>query len=123
MINFALSAFVTLLLVIDPVGLVPAFLAECELATGADPRLDAHLAHVRENTKAVLSREDPQFEARRIVEDLALSLQGALLVRHAPAAVADAFGASRLGRDGGHAYGTLPAGVDAQTIIERALPV
>ena len=109
-------------LVKEPDGL-QAFLAECELATGSHARLDAHLAHVRENTKAVFSREDPQFEARRIVEDLALSLQGSLLVRHAPGAVADAFCASRLGRDGGRVYGTLPAGVDAQTIIDRALPV
>jgi putative acyl-CoA dehydrogenase len=109
-------------LVKEPDGL-PAFLAECELAAGADRRLDAHLDHVRESTKAVFSRENPQFEARRIVEDLALALQASLLVRHAPGAVADAFCASRLGRDGGHAYGTLPAGIDAQTIIDRALPV
>jgi putative acyl-CoA dehydrogenase len=109
-------------LIKDPAGL-PAFIAECELAAGADPRLDAHLDRVRENTHAVFSREDPQFEARRIVEDLALSLQASLLVRHAPAAVADAFCASRLGREGGHAYGTLPAGVDAKAIVDRALPV
>jgi putative acyl-CoA dehydrogenase len=37
--------------------------------------------------------------------------------------VADAFCAGRLGGDRGRAYGTLPAGVDAQAIIERALPV
>jgi putative acyl-CoA dehydrogenase len=109
-------------LVKEPDGL-PAFTAECELAAGADPRLDAHLNRVRENTKAVFSSEDPQFEARRIVEDLALSLQASLLVRRAPVAVADAFCASRLGREGGHVYGTLPAGVDAKAIIDRALPV
>jgi putative acyl-CoA dehydrogenase len=102
---------------------MPAFMAECELAVGADARLDAHLRHVRENTKAVFSRQDPQFEARRIVEDLALSLQASLLVRHAPAAVADAFCASRLVRAGGQVYGTLPAGVDAKAIIDRALPI
>ena len=48
--------------------------------------------------------------ARRIVERMALALQGSLLVRHAPAAVADAFCASRLAGDGGLAFGTLPAG-------------
>ena len=67
--------------------------------------------------------EDPQFVARRVVEDLALALEGALLVRHAPPAVADAFCATRLAGEGGRVYGTMPAGVDAGAIIERALPV
>ena len=57
------------------------------------------------------------------MEDLALALQGALLVRHSPAVVADAFCAARLGGEGGRAYGTLPAGVDAKAIIARAFPV
>jgi putative acyl-CoA dehydrogenase len=108
-------------LVKEPEGL-PAFMAECELAAGADRQVDHHLERVREDTKAVFSSEDPQFEARRIVEGLALGLEASLLVRHAPAAVGDAFCASRLGRDGGHVYGTLPAGVDAEAIIDRALP-
>jgi putative acyl-CoA dehydrogenase len=56
-----------------------------------------------------------------VVERLALALQGSLLVRNAPAAVADAFCAARLGGEGGRAYGTLPAGVDAPAIVERAL--
>ena len=42
------------------------------------------------------SRASAQFGARRIVEDLAVALQGSLLVRHAPPAVADAFCAARL---------------------------
>jgi putative acyl-CoA dehydrogenase len=46
-----------------------------------------------------------------------------LLVRHGHSAVADAFCASRLGDDWGHAYGTLPSGVDlAAAVIERATP-
>jgi putative acyl-CoA dehydrogenase len=109
-------------LVKEPEGL-PAFMAECQQAEGADRRLDDHLARVREQTAAVFSREDPQFEARRIVEDLALALEASLLLRHAPAPVADAFCASRLRRDGGQVYGTLPPGVEAKAIIDRALPV
>jgi putative acyl-CoA dehydrogenase len=54
------------------------------------------------------------------VEDLAIALQASLLVRHAPPEVADAFCAGRLGR-GGRAFGTLPAGVDAPAIVDRAL--
>jgi len=57
-----------------------------------------------------------------VAEDLALALQASLLVRHAPPAVADAFCAARLGGEGGRAYGTLPAGVDALAIIDRAHP-
>jgi putative acyl-CoA dehydrogenase len=105
----------------EPEGL-PAFLAECELAAGAEPRLDAHLARAREHAEAAFAGEDPQFLARRVVEDLAVALQASLLVRHAPAAVADAFCATRLAGQGGRVYGTLPAGVDAGAIIERALP-
>ncbi|HYP49025.1 MAG TPA: acyl-CoA dehydrogenase family protein [Thermoleophilaceae bacterium] len=97
----------------EPEGL-PAFIEECELARGANAHLDAHLDRVR-----ALAPEDPQWQARRVVEDLALALQASLLVRGAPAAVADAFCAARLG-GGGLAYGTLPRGADAKAIVERA---
>jgi len=106
----------------EPEGL-PAFLAECELAAGAEPRLDAHLEQLRERARDAFAGEDPQFLARRVVEDLAVALQASLLVRHAPAAVADAFCATRLAGQGGRVYGTLPAGSDAGAIIERAFPV
>jgi putative acyl-CoA dehydrogenase len=53
---------------------------------------------------------------------MALIFQGSLLVRSAPAVVADAFCAARLGGDGGRAFGTLPPGVDARAIVERARP-
>ena len=68
------------------------------------------------------SRAELEFGARRLVEDLALALQGSLLVRNAPAAVADAFCAARLGGDGGLEYGTLPAGCDFEAIVERGRP-
>ncbi|MFL5823144.1 MAG: acyl-CoA dehydrogenase family protein [Solirubrobacteraceae bacterium] len=107
----------------EPAGL-PAFLEECDLAQGADRRLDAHLDRVRERATAVFNGQDPQFEARRMVEELALGLQGSLLVRHSPQAVADAFCATRLAGEGGRVYGTLPPGVaaTAKEIIDRALP-
>ena len=105
----------------EPDGL-PAFLSECALAAGGDARLDAHLARLKERTRTVFEADDPQFHARRLVEDLAVALEGSLLVRHAPTAVADAFCVSRLAGEGGRAYGTLPAGVDAKAIIDRALP-
>jgi putative acyl-CoA dehydrogenase len=115
----------------EPEGL-PAFLAECELAAGADPRLDLHLAGVTQRihdtfggsdgASAQQRLYDSQFGARRLVEDLALGLQASLLIRHSPPAVADAFCAGRLLGDHGRVYGTLPAGVDAKAIVDRAVP-
>jgi putative acyl-CoA dehydrogenase len=57
-----------------------------------------------------------------VVERLALCLQGSLLVRHAPPAVADAFCAARLDGDAGLSYGTLPASADAKAIVARHTP-
>ena len=105
----------------EPEGL-PAFLAECELAAGEDRRLDAHLERLRAAGAEVFASGNPQFSARRMVEDLAVALQASLLIRGAPPAVADAFCAARLGGGGGRVYGTLPAGVDAAAVIDRALP-
>jgi putative acyl-CoA dehydrogenase len=51
---------------------------------------------------------------------MALCLQASLVIRHSPSAVADAFCATRLGGDGGAAYGSLPAGLDQRAIVERA---
>ena len=105
----------------EPDGL-PAFLAECEAGRGADPRLDAHLDALPA-ALTPLTGDDAQWSARRAVEDLALAFQASLLVRHAPAAVADAFCAGRLGDARGRVFGTLPAGVDGAAITERALAV
>jgi putative acyl-CoA dehydrogenase len=96
------------------------FLAEVEQASGADRRLDQSV----EKLKAALTDpETLETRARRVVESMALCLEGSLLVRTAPAAVADAFCASRLGADGGLEYGTLPAGTDFEAIIARSRPV
>ena len=63
-----------------------------------------------------------EAEARRLAQDVALAVQAGLLVRHAPASVHDAFVASRIGGDWGHAFGTLGAGCDFDSIIARARP-
>ncbi|MGH2894195.1 MAG: acyl-CoA dehydrogenase family protein, partial [Solirubrobacteraceae bacterium] len=72
----------------EPAGL-PAFLAECELAAGAEPRLDAHLSELRDRLHAAFAGAEGasaeerlyagQFGARRLVEDLAVALQASLL--------------------------------------------
>jgi putative acyl-CoA dehydrogenase len=95
------------------------FLGEVELARGADPRLDARVLELKGQFADAATLET---RARRVVESMALCLQGSLLVRNAPPAVADAFCASRLAGDAGLEYGTLPAGVDFEGIISRGRP-
>jgi putative acyl-CoA dehydrogenase len=66
---------------------------------------------------------EAQHEARRLAGQIAVTLAAALLVRHAPAPVADAFCASRLGPGfpggPGAPFGTLPAGLDLAAIVDR----
>jgi putative acyl-CoA dehydrogenase len=90
---------------------------EIERARGADRRFDDAV----ERLHAELG--DPgqlPLRARRVAGLLALCLQGSLLLRHAPAPVADAFCASRLGGDPGGVLGMLPAGAAARAVVERA---
>ena len=63
-----------------------------------------------------------ETEARRLAQDVALAVQGALLAQTAPPAVVGAFCASRLGGDWGQAFGTLGAGTDFESILQRAMP-
>jgi putative acyl-CoA dehydrogenase len=95
------------------------FIAELELARGTEPRLDARVDRLKGE---FAQPETLEARARRVVESMALCLQGSLLVRHGDPAVADAFCASRLAGDGGLEYGTLPAGSDFGAIIARSLP-
>ena len=62
---------------------------------------------------------ESEFEARRIVETVALALQASLMERHALPEAADAFCASRLERNGGWAFGTLPPATACKPILER----
>jgi len=85
-----------------------------EIGLAGDPELVA----IAERAAA----EADESRARLAVERIALALQASLLARHAPPSVADAFRAARLGSEGGHAYGALPAGVDAAAIVDRNRP-
>ncbi|MEU8978151.1 acyl-CoA dehydrogenase family protein [Streptomyces sp. NPDC058246] len=101
-------------------GALDAYLREVGRARGADHRLDGAI----KNLLAELADLDGiEGRARRLVERIALVLQGSLLVRYAPPEVADAFCASRLGGDWGSAFGTLPHSLDLATVVERARPV
>jgi putative acyl-CoA dehydrogenase len=82
---------------------VEAFLAELE-------------SPFRSMAESALAEGD-ESSARRLVERLAIALQGSLLLRHAPVPVAEAFQA-RLG-----GYGTLAGAVDCRFIIDRHRPI
>jgi len=100
-------------------GSVVAFLAEVDLAAGADARLDS----AAKRLQAELADPDGlESRARWVTTLMAVVLQGSLLVRYAPPAVADAFCASRLDREVGPVFGALPAGVAAAELVDRAAP-
>ena len=83
------------------------------------PALDAA---IRGLEKELDEKSEIEARARRLVEKIALCLQGSLLIRHTQAAVGAAFCRARLDHDGGLAFGTLPTGSDLVTILKRTLP-
>lgn len=97
-----------------------ACLTEIGRAHGADHRLDRA---VKDLFTELADLDGIEGRARRLVERLALVLQGSLLVRYAPPEVADAFSASRLAGDHGASFGTLPRGLDLGSVVERARPM
>ncbi len=121
----------------DPATL-DALLSELGEAHGGDRRLDAAIDAVETEARRVAGwrggtpGEHParalteaagdEAGARRLTGAMARCLQAALLVRHAPAPVADAFCATRLDGRGERAFGDLPTGIDLQAIVERAGP-
>jgi len=97
-----------------------AYLQEVGKARGADHRLDGAIKNL---LTELADLDGIEGRARRLVERIAVVLQGSLLVRFAPSEVADAFCASRLGGDWGASFGTLPHTLDLGSVVERARPV
>ncbi|HSN31832.1 MAG TPA: isovaleryl-CoA dehydrogenase [Ideonella sp.] len=95
------------------------------LAAELAPARGVHASFDRALDAALAWLAGPQADeagARRRTEQLALLLQAGLLIRHAPAPVADAFVAARLDAPWRGSFGTLPEGVDTAAILARALP-
>jgi putative acyl-CoA dehydrogenase len=95
-----------------------AVASELALARGTDRTLDAAIDGALEQ----MSRRPPESALRGFCQRLVVTLQAALLVRHAPPFVAEAFCASRLADGDGRVFGALPAGLDLAAIVERAAP-
>ena len=95
------------------------FVAELEGGSGLLPLLDRAI----ETAKAGLSRAREEASARRLVEDMALALQGTVLAQTAPPFIAEAFCRARLTDGAGFVYGALADSVAADVLIKRAMPL
>jgi putative acyl-CoA dehydrogenase len=94
------------------------------LAHEWSPLKGAHAA-VDARAEATLHALDggvDEFEARHLARDVALLSQAALLRRHAPEAVFDAFCRTRLGGETTDVFGLLRGTADVDGILARALP-
>ncbi|MWJ27146.1 isovaleryl-CoA dehydrogenase [Halomonas sp. ZH2S] len=100
-------------------AVLEAYFAELNRASGSEPAFDRFVGQLKAQ---FADRETLEYRARQVADSMALALQAALLIQHAPSAVADAFVASRLQPQPGMNYGCLPSGLDCGAIIQRARP-
>lgn len=98
-----------------------AYFAEVARASGADRRFDRFIEQLKNDFVTARSFTDTlQYQARNLADRMAMGLQGALLLQHAPGFVADAYCAGRLDGHSGLNYGNLPTGLDCAAMIKRA---
>ncbi len=101
-----------------------ALMHELRLVAGADPRIDSCMSELEASLSQHAARSaangsgNAEGQARRLAERAALALQASLMVQHSSNAAANAFISSRLGGEGGHAFGTLPSDADVQSILD-----
>jgi putative acyl-CoA dehydrogenase len=94
--------------------------AEITPALGMNRSFDAFVGTLQ---KGLSNPQDIEIRSRELTQGIALGVQGALLLRHAPTPVAEAFCASRLAPGHwGATFGTLAANTDFATILQRAWP-
>lgn len=95
---------------------IDALRVELAKVQGIDSRYDQAVAQVFE----ALQGPQAEGQARMIVEQLAILLQSALLLKNTPENVAIPWLATRLGGEGGRCFGTLPAWVRSDALMARA---
>ena len=90
-----------------------------ELGDGhGDARLQRYISRLQ---SAFADKDDIQYRARQLTEDIAVALQAKLLLEAGNGAVSDAFIASRL-EGCGRVFGTLPRGLDISALLARSAP-
>lgn len=100
-------------------AVLDVWFAELAKSAGSDPRLDKAVTSLK---REFADMDEAEYRARDIVDRLSLTMQASQLVAAGNASVAEAFIASRLGEHGDRNYGTLPRGLDLDTILRRANP-
>lgn len=104
-----------------------ALIDELRASRGKDQRLDSFLSSVEADLTRQLKQGltngggEAQLQARRLTEDLALAIQGSLVIRHSSSETAEAFITSRIMRDHGRTFGTLPASVNMAGLLESVM--
>jgi putative acyl-CoA dehydrogenase len=98
---------------------VTVYFEEVELAKGQDKRFDLAVEDLKSEVK---NNSDAETRARRLVERMAIVLEASLLLRHGEPKVAELFVDSRVAGNWGHTFGTLEAGPELQSVIERHRP-
>ncbi len=93
----------------------PALERELAPARGVHPAFD----RLAEGLPARVDGAADEIAARALARDVALLVQASLLARHAPAPVAEAYCRARLSQ-GSDVFGTLPADLPFDALIERA---
>lgn len=101
-------------------GSLEALFAELEKVQGHNRELDQHVLALKQD---LADKQDIEYRARAIVENMALALQASVLLQGGNALVADAFCRGRFQSRSHQMFGTLPRGVDCRAIIERAMPI
>ncbi len=100
-------------------AVLDVWFAELAKTVGSDTRLDKAVTSLK---REFADMDEAEYRARDIVDRLSLTMQASQLVSAGNSAVADAFIASRLGEHGDRNYGTLPRGLDLDTVLRRANP-
>lgn len=101
-------------------GVTDALLGLLGAVRGVDAALDRMIAAIGAVRDARISGAGiSEVGARRLVEQIALAVAAALLCRHAPTAIGEAFIRARIASPA-LAYGASPDDVDAAAIVQRA---
>mgnify|MGYP000733452273 CR=1 FL=1 len=97
---------------------ISAFMEELNLSQGKHVNLDSAITKLG---RELSNHKEMEYRARSIVELMAKTFQGAVLIRSGNSEIANAFCESRLAPSSlGMVYGNLPTGIDCAHIIARA---